>query len=143
MPPVDFYILHTRFWQAKENLACQLTNKAWHQGYQIYIHTDSITSAQRLDVTLWTFKDESFLPHDILHPSNNLQTPIQIGYSANISKNVNVLINLTEIVPPFFEQFERVADVVDDTPRGREAGRNRYRFYRDRNYVLRVHQINR
>ena len=143
MPPVDFYILHTQFLQAKEHLAIQLADKAWHQGYLVHIHTDSITSAQRLDVTLWTFKDESFLPHDIYHLINNSKAPIQIGYTSQISEGMNVLINLTEMVPPNFEQFERIADIVDDTHRGREAGRTRYRFYRDRNYVLRVHDINR
>jgi len=141
LPPVDFYILHSRVWQAKEHLACQLADKAWHQNYRIYIHTDSITTAQRLDVNLWAFNAESFLPHDIFHPPNSLQTPIQIGYSSQKCENANVLINLTESVPPFFEQFERIADIVGDT--GREAGRNRYRFYRDRNHVLRVHQLNR
>lgn len=142
MPPVDFYILHTRFWQAKEHLASLLADKAWHQGYRVHIHTDSITSAKILDVTLWTFKDESFLPHDI-YPLINSKAPIQIGYTSHISEGMNVLINLSEIVPPFFEKFERIADIVDDTRRGREVGRTRYRFYRDRNHVLRVHDINR
>ena len=141
-PPVTFYILHTRFWQEKDLLACQLANKAWHQGYQIYIHTDSIAAARRLDVMLWTFKEESFLPHDI-YPDVESKAPIRIGYTEQFGENMDVLINLTQIVPSFFEQFKRIAEIVDDKPLARDAGRKRYRFYRERGAVLENHEINR
>ncbi len=137
---VDFYILHTRNRQEKERFACQLTNKVWHQGYRIYIHTDA-SILQRLDMMLWTFKEESFLAHDI-YP-NSSSAPIQIGCTEQVCEDMDVLINLTETVPLFFESYERIAEIVDDTPSAREAGRVRYRFYKEKGYVLKIHDINR
>ncbi|HAI69826.1 MAG TPA: DNA polymerase III subunit chi [Gammaproteobacteria bacterium] len=143
MPQVDFYILHTiRLRQEKNRLACQLADKAWHQGYPIYIQTNSIIDAEKFDKLLWVFKEDSFLPHDI-YPDISSTAPIRIGYSAEICPDMEVLINLTETVPPFFEQFKRIAEIVDDTPIAREAGRTRYRFYQERKALLKVHKINR
>ncbi len=142
MFPVDFYILHTRSRQAKDRLACQLADKAWHQGYRVYIQTDSIARVQQLDIMLWTFKEESFLPHDI-YPDVLSSAPIRIGYTQQICENMDVLINLTDTVVSFFKYFKRIAEVVDDTQSAREAGRTRYRFYREKGYELKIHDINR
>ncbi len=138
---VDFYILHLRNRQEKERFACQLTNKVWHQDYRIYIHTEP-SLLQRLDMMLWTFKEESFLAHDI-YPDVSSSAPIRIGCTEQACDEMDVLINLTETVPPFFELYERIAEIVDDTPLAREAGRARYRFYKEKGYVLKTHDINR
>jgi DNA polymerase-3 subunit chi len=142
MSPVDFYILHASSRQASDRFVCQLTNKVWHQGYSVYIQCDSFPRAEQLDVMLWTFKDESFLPHEIYPSTSSIATtPILIGYTTNVYQNTDVLINLSETVPTFFEQFKRIADIVENSPSLRESGRNRYRFYKDRHYELRVHEI--
>lgn len=142
MPPIDFYILHTQSRQAYTRIACQLADKAWHQGYRIYIQTNSQAMAQRLDVMLWTFKEESFLPHDI-YPNISSSAPIQIGYTEQVCDGMDVLINLSDTVPPFFEQFKRIAEIIDDTPLAREAGRTRYRFYKNQSLMLKTYDINR
>ncbi|MDM8558498.1 DNA polymerase III subunit chi [Candidatus Parabeggiatoa sp. HSG14] len=143
MPQIDFYILHIKHnRQEKERFVCQLTDKAWHQGYRIYIQTGFISFARHLDAMLWTFKEESFLPHDI-YPDVSSSAPIRIGYTAQFCEGMDVLVNMTETVPPFFEGFKRIADIVDDTPQAKEAGRARYRFYKERGYTLKVHEINR
>ncbi|KHD09377.1 hypothetical protein PN36_32560 [Candidatus Thiomargarita nelsonii] len=141
-PQVDFYILHTQTRQASTRLSCQLVDKAWHQGYRVYIQTHSIAQAQQFDVMLWIFKEESFLPHDI-YPDVLSSAPIQIGYTEQVCEGFDVLINLTEAVPPFFDQFKRIADIVDDTHKAREAGRNRYRFYSRKGLMLKTHEIHR
>ena len=145
MNSIDFYILHTSSMQASDHFVCQLANKVWHQGYRVYIQCDSFERAERLNVKLWTFKDESFLPHDIYPNTSAIaDSPILIGYNKEqVCNGMEVLINLSEIVPAFFEQFKRIADIVEDSPVLREKGRNRYRFYKNKNYELKVHNINR
>ncbi len=91
---------------------------------------------------LWIFNKESFLPHDI-YPDESSSAPIQIGYTEAICEGMDVLINLTENVPPFFEAFERMAEIVDDTEPARQAGRTRYRLYKEKGFMLKVHNINR
>jgi len=136
--PVNFYILHTTNWQAKDHLACQLVEKAWQQGNRIYIHTGSLTAAQHIDMLLWTYKEESFLPHSI-----SSTDPICIGYTEEVADNMDVLINLSEIVPAFINKFKRIVEIVDDIEPAREAGRRRYNSYKQQEYELKVHNINR
>lgn len=142
MHPIDFYILHTHSRQEKDLLACQLIDKAWHQGYRIYIHTESIAVARHFDIMLWTIKDDSFLPHDI-YPDVSSNAPIQIGYTEQLCQGMDVLINLTPNVPSFFTEFKRIADIVDDTPIARKAGRTRYRFFKEKGNMLKTHDIKR
>jgi DNA polymerase-3 subunit chi len=142
MLQVDFYILHTQNRRAKEIFTCQLVDKAWHQGYRIYIQTSSMQQAKQLDDLLWTFNDISFLPHDMYASGESSSlSPILIGYSNEVCQEAEVLINRTETVPAFFAQFARIAEIIDDTPSARDTGRQRYRFYQNESSHLKVHDI--
>lgn len=142
MPQIDFYILHTTVRRERDRLACQLVDKAWHQGYRTYIHTHSLIQAKQLDDLLWTFKDTSFLPHDIYPDVLSSTAPIRIGYTDQLCEQMEVLINLTATVPPLFARVKRIAEIVEDTPIAREAGRDRYRCYQQAaDNILKVHEI--
>ena len=43
--------------------------------------------------------------------------------------------------PSFFSRFERVAEIVGIDDADVTAGRNRYRYYRERGYELRSHSL--
>ena len=51
----------------------------------------------------------------------------------------DVLINISGAVPGFFGRFNRVAEIVVDSTR--DAGRDRYKFYRDRGFPLFHHEL--
>jgi len=141
MPQIDFYILHhTQTFLERDRFVCRLVDKVWHQGYHIYIHTTP-AQAKVLDDLLWTFKQESFLPHDIYSEVSPKMAPIQIGYAEPPNEGLAVLVNLTETVPPFFKQFKRIVEIVMDTPQAREIGRQHYRLYRESGHELRTHDI--
>ena len=69
--------------------------------------------AQHLDRLLWTFKDQSFLPHGLVEKTDLELTPILIGQGEPPMGNTQVLINLGSEVPAFFERFERLCELVD------------------------------
>ena len=52
-----------------------------------------------------------------------------------------LLINLSHQVPEFFSRFERVTEIVVQSPAVTESTRNNYRFYRDRGYPLESHDL--
>jgi DNA polymerase-3 subunit chi len=52
-----------------------------------------------------------------------------------------VLVNLHRDPPPFFSRFERLAEIVGTDEDSVAAGRARYRFYRERGYELRNHDL--
>ena len=49
---------------------------------------------------------------------------------------IRILVNLGETVPAQFARFERLLEVVGNEDDELAAGRERYRFYRDRGYAL-------
>ena len=141
MPQVDFYILHTPGKLETQRFACRLIDKVWHQGFRIFVQTDSLVQAKQLDDLLWTFKQDSFIPHTLLSEAQQMPAPIYIGYDDQFSEDAQVLVNLTETVPSFFEQFQRVAECVGNTATARESGRARYRIYKELTNELKSHDI--
>jgi len=149
---VDFYILGADSNDSRLRLACRITEKAVQSRQHVFVHSASQADARKLDELLWTFSQGSFIPHVIV--SERLEAPpvepVIIGIDApeteddatsRLGENWDLLINLAPGVPAFFSRYARVAEVVDSDPSRREAGRERYRFYRDRGYELKTHTI--
>lgn len=141
MTRVDFYVLEDSTPQARERLACRLTEKAFRLGHRVYIHTRSREQAAALDDLLWTFRQGSFVPHDLHGKDGGGASPVLIGHGEVPDDHHELLINLADEVPSFFSRFERVMETVDQTEAHRLAGRERFRFYRDRGYALQTHTL--
>lgn len=139
MTRVDFYILEAGGAEARQRFACRLTEKAFAQGHRVFVHTGDPESARRLDELLWTFRAGSFVPHELAEGDPG--TPVHVGAGEPPREQDDVLINLAPEVPLFFSRFTRVAEVVDGDEGAREAGRERYRFYRERGYTLDTHNV--
>jgi DNA polymerase-3 subunit chi len=140
MTRVDFYILqHSR--ADTGQLTCKLTEKAYKQGHQVYINTASDQQLKQLDDLLWTFRDGSFLPHGRYSAETPGEQPILLGHAVEPDGPNDVLVNLANDIPAFFSRFNRVAELVGGDDAQREAGRARYRFYKDRGYTLNTHKL--
>ncbi len=142
MTRVDFYILEDTAADARQQFACRLAEKAWQQGHRVYIHTGDPTLSGHMDELLWTFRQGSFVPHGLDDDPAADEAEIHIGHSEEPRHHDEVLINLGREIPLFFSRFKRVAEVVDADEENRRAGRERFRFYRDRGYPLESHSIN-
>jgi DNA polymerase-3 subunit chi len=138
---IDFYVLEDSARDNRYTLACRLTDKIFREGYRVYLHTDSEQEARHLDRLLWTFRDQSFLPHGLAGQVPRELTPILIGWGSAPDGEEDVLVNLSREVPGFFSRFSRVAEPLDNDPGVREAGRERFRFYRARGYPLHSHTL--
>lgn len=141
MTRVDFYTLKEGSGGDRFLLACRLVERIHRDGHRIYIQVPDRELARHLDRLLWTFKQQSFLPHGLASEADRELTPILIGHDGDPGEESQVLINLSSEVPTFFGSFERLCEVIDQDPKVREAGRERYAYYRDRGYPLRHHQI--
>ena len=138
MTHIDFYILASSQPQGRERLACRLAEKVYRLGHRLYIHTADAAQSQLVDELLWTFRPGSFVPHEL---RGGDAAPVCIGHDAESGEDAEVLINLSQEVPLFFSRYERVAEIVDPSPEHRPPGRARFRFYRDRGYTLKTHDI--
>ncbi len=155
MTRIDFYILETSdnsedtaesSEQAAESFICRLTEKAWSQNNAVYIHTMDEKHATKYDELLWTFNEESFIPHQLLNKNTDQSNTKNVLIGQQITENIpvtyhDVLINLNHETPSFFSQFERVAEIITTDETSRSKGRERYQFYRDRGYALETHKL--
>lgn len=137
---IDFYILDKGNTPPSQ-FACRLAETAFRKGHRIYIHAPSGEAARQLDELLWTFKAGSFLPHGIDHQGSDDPLPVVIGYESAPEQCDDVLINLNNTVPPFFNRFQRVVEIVAGDDNTRNAARQRYRYYKQQGLEPRSHTI--
>ncbi len=141
MTEVDFYILKDKAPQAGMQFACRLAEKIFKEGHQVYINTTSGQQLKQLDDLLWTFRQGSFLPHAVCTSNEPEATPILLGHAIEPDGPSDVLVNLAEDIPAFFSRFSRVTELVSGDDTQREMARTRYKFYKDRGYTVRSHQL--
>jgi DNA polymerase-3 subunit chi len=142
---VDFYILNAEAEHERLRTACRLAEKAWQRGHRVFVHTESAETAGQVDDMLWTYRQDSFIPHALLRERQNVDAdllePVLVGDGSAEPADVDVLINLGESVPAFAERSARVAEIVSAEESARRAGRNRYRDYRDRGIPIQQHDL--
>jgi DNA polymerase-3 subunit chi len=136
---VDFYVLDRVDELARNTLACKLAEKAWRLENSIHIHTMSETDAKRLDKLLWTFRDDSFVPHELAGENN--EAPISIGYGNAAVTPRDLLITLCDEIPPFADTFPRIAEIVSSDTDCKLKSRKRYASYRAQGHRLDTHII--
>jgi DNA polymerase III subunit chi len=134
---VDFY---TNV-QDKLHTACRITVKAYARGHRITIYCPDPEAALRVDRLLWTTPPAGFVPHCTAEHPLAPSTPVILDSGGEAPLQDDVLLNLSGERPPFFARFGRLIEIVsteeDDLARARE----RYRFYRDRGYELKRHEL--
>ncbi len=149
IPQVSFYILADESTLARSTFACRLAEKAWRHSVRTHIHLASEDDAKNMDALLWSFREDSFLPHSTAQKENtqkeNTQTentgqtednrliPVTIGWrEEQFEEHQGLLINLSESIPENTGQFSRVAEVVIQTDEVLQQARIRFKQYREK-----------
>ncbi len=141
MARIDFYSLKPDSQGDRFLLTCRLVERIRASDLRVLIFCPDPEQARHLDRLLWTFREDSFLPHGIVGHVDPDLTPVLISLDGGPEHERQVLLNLSAEVPAFLERFERVCDLVDHDPGLREAGRARFRRYREQGHALKHHQI--
>lgn len=139
MSRVDFYVLGASGARARDHFACRLAEKAWRAENQVFIRVASADAARQLDDMLWTFRDGSFVPHDIVGTGTQ-PAPISIGTELPDGP-ADLLINLTDAVPGDAGSFARVAEIVTSDDDAKARSRQRFSAYRDAGHELQTHKL--
>jgi len=139
---VDFYILAQTDLAAKHAYACRIANKAFGQGLTVFIATEDAAQSQAVDKLLWTFAQNSFVPHAVCDGGGQelARYPVQIGDSAAPGE-FDLLISLRRDAPADYAKFARVAELIIDDADDKTAGRARFRFYREQGIAPNTHNI--
>jgi len=137
MTTIDFYT-HVADRLA---VAARIVAKAYAAHGTVRVFTPDRSASDALDRLLWLQTALSFLPHCRMDSALAAETPIWIDEVPEHNGPCAVLVNLNAEPPPFFSRFERLAEIVGKDDADVLAGRERFRFYRERGYELRTHNL--
>lgn len=144
MTRIGFYIVADAAPLARLKVACRLISKSYDLQLRTFVHVADQATCTRMDELLWTFRDQSFIPHEIaanVRASDTPHAPVVIGYDQEPAGDYRYLVNLADDVPHFFSRFEKAAEIIDQSADTVLRGRDRFRFYRDRGYPIETHNI--
>jgi DNA polymerase-3 subunit chi len=122
-------------------VACRLAAKVLGQKKRLLVHAPEAELAARIDRMLWTWPAIGFVPHCAVGDPLAADTPVLIGAGETPPSDCQVLLNLGLQCPPDFERFDRLLEVVGARDEERSAGRERYKFYRERGYKIASHDL--
>ena len=138
MTKIDFHVNAP----TKLAYACRLARKGYGSGHQMVFYAGDAALAE-FDRLLWTFSATDFIPHCKASDPLATTTPIVLAGPADADACVHhdLLVNLDREQPVFFSRFERMIEVVADEDADLDAGRRRWKFYKDRGYLLSRHDL--
>lgn len=137
MTQIDFYY-HV---PDKFRLACLLGAKAVAGGSRVFILTENAAATEQISRTLWTVPPEGFLPHCRARHELAEVTPIIIDHDPAELPHDQILFNLRQARPDYFGRFERLIEIVTADEADIQAGRARWKLYKDQGYEIRPHDM--
>jgi DNA polymerase III subunit chi len=140
MTQIDFYTHVAN----KLNVGCRLAAKAHAQGLRVAVLCPDAAVAQSFDRMLWTVAPLAFVPHCSASHPLAARTPVVIDHEGLFNTQAphdEVLLNLRDEWPPVFSRFQRLIEIVSTDDADRAGARARFKFYRDRGYDIRSHDL--
>jgi DNA polymerase-3 subunit chi len=141
LPRIDFYLVENDESHAHWDIACRLVEKAYRQGHRLFIFCETLEEALTLDERLWTYREDSFIPHHLQGDGPNPPPPVQIGCSPPTHHDFNLLMNFSEQVPVFYTHFQRVLEMVPYDETKKSQSRIRYQTYRTQGCTIHLHKL--
>ena len=125
MTEILFYHLQR---QPLERVLPALLEKSLERGWRVVVQTASEERAEALDAHLWTFRDDSFLPHGTFREPLAREQPILLTVNDDnpIGAEVRFLLDGTE-VPADAAAYQRLVLIFDgEDPDAVAAARTRW-----------------
>jgi DNA polymerase-3 subunit chi len=106
MTEVLFYHLQN---MTVENVLPPLLEKSLERGWRVVVQSTSEERADALDAHLWTYRDDSFLPHATRRVNDAVDQPIVLAIEADNPNGANVRFLVDNAaLPQDAEGYERM-----------------------------------
>ena len=135
---IDFYILPTA---EPIGFTCRLLEKAFKEKHRVYVQTPSRAEAEKLNASLWTFKDISFIPHRLHYETAQPAAPITIGDMDGNPAAADMLVVLAAQPPENYQDYQRVAIVVPNDEKQKAQARKFYKNLNTEKLDVQVHNL--
>jgi len=148
MERVDFYVLTGSDERERWKFACRVIDKAFEAEQRVLVWLDDADSVARFDDVLWTFAQDSFVPHEPLGAESDweecpvlLTCPGARGTGLIDSAPADVIVNLANSAPAARKSAKQLIEVIDADPTRRDSGRARFRQYRGEGVEPTTHNV--
>ncbi len=105
MTEILFYHLET---QPLERVLPQLLEKTIERGWRAVVETSASERAAAIDTLLWTYRDDSFLPHAVAGEPTDADQPVLITADTGNRNAANVRFFVDRAVPQTGEGYDRI-----------------------------------
>jgi DNA polymerase-3 subunit chi len=105
MTEILFYHLEA---QPLERVLPQLVEKTLERGWRAVIETSSRQRAEAIDALLWTYRDDSFVPHAIIGEETDPDQQVLIAISGDNPNGAQVRFFVDRTVPQTAAGYTRI-----------------------------------
>lgn len=134
MADILFYHLETR---SLDSVLPLLLEKTLERGWRAVVETGSRERAEALDSHLWTFRDDSFLPHGMDGEENDARQPVLLTTGPDNANGANVRFFVDRAVPQSADGYERLVYLFSGhDPDALAEARLAWRALKDAGYPL-------
>lgn len=137
MERVDFYVLAGTDERERWKFACRVIDKAFEAEQRVLVWLEDAEAIARFDDLLWTFAQDSFVPHEPLGAESDWdEAPVLLtcpgARNAGLIEATppDVIVNLAASIPPARKSAKQIIEIIDAEVARRDAGRARFRQYR-------------
>jgi len=109
--------------------ACLQASHFYRQNQRVFIYTQDKNQAEQVDELLWAFDTDSFVPHNLAGEGPKQGAMVEIS-DQPLRGRRPVLINLTETMPTFANQFQFIVDFVPSDETLKQKARERFKTCR-------------
>lgn len=142
MTRVDFYVLESSDARERLKFACRVIDKAFEAEQRVLVCLDTAAEAASFDDLLWTYAQDSFVPHELLTAESDWEeTPVLISSGAQPQTAPDVIVNLGQALPAGAQAANTIIEVIDADAARRTAGRARYKQYKDLGVEPTTHKL--
>jgi DNA polymerase-3 subunit chi len=113
MTEVLFYHLQR---QPIERVLPQLLEKSLERGWRVVVQSSSEERIDALDAHLWTYRDDSFLPHGTSRGPDTADQPVLLTAGESNANNANVRFLIDGVpIPDDAAHYDRLVLIFDGT----------------------------
>jgi DNA polymerase-3 subunit chi len=91
----------------------ELLQKTLQRGWRALVRAGEAARLEALDTTLWTFREESFLPHGLASEPQAARQPVLLGSGEENLNGAQALFLLDDSEPGALEGYERCVILFD------------------------------
>jgi len=163
MPQTDLYLIQGNAFSDIVNFCCRLTEKAYLLGHKVHIQTEENYQNEAINEALWSFKEQSFIPHTVIGDggdyykdqygdqddnSASQSYPVTIGALAPHAqkndapkKDKDLLVCLGTQLPKQHDEHNRISIIVPNNTEAIESARTTYRQLKTAKVHVTIHDL--